>query len=618
MNTHLKRLLRQAREDAEPTARREAILAIGRERDPAAFQPLSEFLKDPSPDIQRAAVAGLGRLGDSAAVPLLAGPRVMRSPSTDVRWAAVSALGRIGGLDAVDPLVRAGGDEEWVVRNQAVNDLRRILAEAAKAPDNRTLSLLTALLDADRPEIAEIVLDAVGAAGGRMLDPVLRGLPHHRSSPVWRANAAAALGRIGDPAAVPFLVRLLGDRDGRVRRSAVEALGRTGDGRAAGAVLTALEDIQSEVQREAVWALTRFGSRGTDPIHHALRHSRNKYVLRAMIATLGEIGDTRSIPEIVPCLGSTYFVVRAAAVKALVKFGEKALPDLVPVLSFNGSDIRPLLADAAKALNRKNGRCLPPECLRAIRALAALEEHRAVGLMKRIAAECGPELSEEAEQALFRIGTAAWRRCSALACLREIGHPAALKHVIRSLEDPSANVRLEAVRALGRLPGAGRPARLLSVAVTDPDPYLRAEALEVLRQTGETGPGMAESTIRCLGDADPDVRAEAAGLLGNLRDNRAILPLLRLTGDRHWNVQESAENALHNFGREALPAIRRGLNDRSAAVRFRSCRLAGEVADRRFLPVLDRMAKRKAGDPGSAKAAAEAAARIRERAGSAK
>jgi HEAT repeat protein len=616
VNTNLKRLLRQAREDADPTARREAILAIGRERDPAAFRALSEFLKDPSPDIQRAAVAGLGRMGDAAAIPMLTGPRLMRSPSTDVRWAAVSAVGRIGGLDAVEALVRASGDEEWVVRNQAVNDLRRILAEAAGSRDGRTVRLLTALLDTDQPDIVEIVLDAVEAAGGRMLEPVLRALPHRRSSPVWRANAAAALGRIGNPAAVPFLVRLLGDSDGRVRRSAVEALGRTGDGRAAGAVLAALEDIQSEVQREAVGALTRFGSRGTDPIHHALRHSRNKYVLRAMISTLGEIGDVRSIPEIVPALASTYFVVRSAAVKALVKFGEKAIPDLVAVLSFNNSDIRPLLEDAAKALKKRPSGCLPPECRRAVRALAALEDHRAVEMMKRIAAAGVPEIAEEAEQALFRIGTAAWQRCSALVCLREIGHPSSLPAVVRSLGDPSANVRLEAIRALGRLPGAGRPARLLAVAATEQDPYLRAEALEVLRQTGETGPALAPSAIRCLKDPDPDVRAEAAGLLGNLRDKRAVLPLLRLLGDRHWTVQESAENALHNFGRDAIPALRRGLTDRSARVRFRTARLAGEVTDRRFLPILERMAKRKGEDAEAAKAAAEASEKIRAHAGS--
>jgi HEAT repeat protein len=612
VNTTLKTLLRQAREDAEPTARREAILAIGRERDPGAFRALAGFLRDPSPDIQRAAILGFARIGDPEAVPLLTRPRVMRSPSTDVRWAAVSAVGRIGGLDAVEPLVRASEDEEWVVRDQAVNDLKRILAET-RGGEPRTARLLTGLLDVDHPEIVEAAVEAIAASGERLLEPLIRSLPHHRSSPVWRANAARALGRIGNPRAVPFLVRLLGDPDGRVRRSAVEALGRTGDERSAGAVLAALEDIQTEVQREAVGALTRFGVRSTDPIHHALRHAHNKYVLRAMIATLGEIGDVRSVPEIVRYVGSTYFVVRAAAVKALVKFGERAIPELTAVLDFNRSDVRPLLADAEKALKKRTGGCFPPECLRAIRALAALEDHRAIDVLKRIAAAGGAETAVEAERALFRIGTAAWQRCSALVCLREIGHPSALPHVMRSLDDPSSNVRLEAVRALGRVPGPGRPARLARIATAEADPYLRAEALEVLRQTGESGPLLVRSAIRCLGDADPDVRAQAAGLLGNLRDRSAVTALMRALDDRHWTVQESAENALHNFGKDAASGLKRGLKDRSPRVRFRSARLAGELGDRGFAPLLERIAGKKGEDPEAARAAADAAEKIRLR-----
>ena len=51
-------------------------------------------------------------------------------------------------------------------------------------------------------------------------------------SEVVRCLAAQALGRIGEPCALPPLLPLLGDEDEDVRFDAVEALGRLGDSRA--------------------------------------------------------------------------------------------------------------------------------------------------------------------------------------------------------------------------------------------------------------------------------------------------------------------------------------------------------------------------------------------------
>jgi hypothetical protein len=187
------------------------------------------------------------------------------------------------------------------------------------------------------------------------------------------------------------------------------------------------------------------------------------------------------------------------------------------------------------------------------------------------------DTAEAAERALFRIGTAAWGRCSALICLREIGSRSALSQILESLGDPSNNVRLEAVRALVKFPGEAVIPPLMKLVAAENDPYIRAEAIGVIRMNGTPHPGLAGLGQARLADPDWNVRAQAAGLLGNLRKPGSLKPILARLDDPHWSVQESAENALHNYGAEAVPFLIRALHSMSPSVRL-AARLLGEVA----------------------------------------
>jgi HEAT repeat protein len=145
------------------------------------------------------------------------------------------------------------------------------------------------------------------------------------------------------------------------------------------------------------------------------------------------------------------------------------------------------------------------------------------------------------------------------------------------------------------------------------DPYLRAEAVGVIRQTGSDHPRLAELALARTGDADLNVRAQAAGLLGNLRKSKAIPRLIALFRDPHWSVQESAENALHNFGAQALPQLVKALADRSASVRYRAARLIGEVGRPNAIAPLEKVTRRKGENQDVIRAAREAVEKIRER-----
>jgi HEAT repeat protein len=601
---NIQSLILRARTDKDINTRREAIIALGYEREPEIYPVLLELLKDPSYPLQHAAVISLGRYGNPAAVSELAKPRNIRSPSADVRWATVSAIGQIGDFHVIEILARAAEDEEWVVRDQAVNELKNKIGEIIRKKEGRAAQMLVHLLDLENTEIVDLVIEGFLSMGVQYTEILLRATG--ASSPKMRANAARALGVVGNSSLTPHLIPLLSDHDWRVRKNSVYALSRIGEPNVIETIVLMVEDNAAEVQRQAMQALVDFGRLSTEPILSFLRHVHNKYVQRAMILTLGEIGDPRAILTLVRYLRSTYFVVRTAAIKSLVRFGTKAIPPLISGLSHNHSEIRELLRDALRFNDR-------PSQIRALRALGALEDHQAGETLKTGVEKGDPELVRAAERALFRIGTAAWRRCSALICLREIGHVSALPHILKCFEDPSVNVRLEAIRALAKFPGQKALQPLMKLIREERDPYLRAEAIVVIRQTGTASPKLASLAIHCLKDPDWNVRAQVAGLLGNLKKSKNIPRLVERLNDSNWSVQESAENALHNFGTEALPSLLGALRNRSASVRYRIARLIGEVGNPAALAELQRMVDRKDEKSEVLKAAGEAIQKIKDR-----
>ncbi len=121
--------------------------ALGEIGDGRAFQVLCGRLAVEEDEVALCAVIeALGRLGDVGAVPLLlpflAVPLGEQNRGWLVRITA-NALGRIGGEAVVEPLVGLLGDESWFVRLGAVEGLRLVEAEGARA------ALVRAQADAD-------------------------------------------------------------------------------------------------------------------------------------------------------------------------------------------------------------------------------------------------------------------------------------------------------------------------------------------------------------------------------------------------------------------------------------------------------------------------------------
>ena len=576
-------VLRVIRTCEDPIAVRETIMMLGYEKSDKIYPILVEELNDPNPSVQHAAVISLGRYGRPEAIDELIKPKIFRSPDVNIRWAAVAAVGKLGDYRVIDQLLKAVEDPDWIVRTQAATELQEKVRDIINRKDVRLARILIHLLSLENKEIVDLAIDGFGEFGLDSLPLLYDAL--NNSSATIRSNAARALGRLKSRDATPYLLALLRDEEWLVRASAAEALGAIGDKQSIEPLVQRIQDNVQVVQEQASNAIVKFGKQATLALLTALIRERDKFSQRAFLKCLGQVGDPKSVPALISHLRSSYFIVRQAAVAALVRFGPLVTRLIIPTLSFNRSDIELLKKDALDKLH-------PEPQMRAIKALGGLEDHRAVKLLKQLVEESLPDVQEAAIQALSQIGCAGWGRCCGLKVLAEVGDPSLVEHVAPSLHDHSDTVRFEAARAIAKMGGAKAVKLLIHVAKKDPTDFIRAEAVRMLRRVGIGQPGVLDAALHALKDKARIVRRQAARLLGNFLDPKSILPLLKAMADSHWSIRDSAENALLNFGRNAVQPLIEALESRAWTMRFRAARLLGEIGDSRAVAPLEKVLAR--------------------------
>ena len=178
-----------AMEDGDAMVAAEAAIALGRQYDARAQEPLVPLVSAEDPDLRTRAAISLGRLRDPRAVPALLDALYVSHDTYD-REEAVRWLGRLGDVRAVEPLI-------------------------ALLPEFR---------------IRYLTVVALGMLGDlRAYDPLTEMLNWETHSNV-RDNVARALGQLGDPRAIALLVPMAASEadakyipEALVRLGAIEA-----------------------------------------------------------------------------------------------------------------------------------------------------------------------------------------------------------------------------------------------------------------------------------------------------------------------------------------------------------------------------------------------------------
>jgi len=173
----------------------------------------------------------------------------------------------------------------------------------------------------------------------------------------------------------------------------------------------------------------------------------------------------------------------------------------------------------------------------------------------------------------------------------------AFASLLALLSDPDVQVCKAAIKALSTM-GDPRAIPALRPFLTHQNAHLRLLTLQtlVLLDRQQALPYLftalhdqrvsirteAVSFLYTLGDTGWQVRSYVAHILGQLRDARAVAPLIAALGDAHWAIREGAATLLGTLGDpHAVEPLIAALNDKEKRVRQAVATALGRLRDAR-------------------------------------
>ena len=283
---------------------------------------------------------------------------------------------------------------------------------------------------------------------------------------------------LGD-SSINGLLEVLMDKDAEVRCRAIEALGKIGNPSALPGLMKALNDEDEQARGKAAWALGKIRS----PIAiSALLETFNDVVdvWKVTIWAFGEIGDATTAPYLIELLRNKKWQqsLKDDIAEALGKLGEDAIPDLIEAMSDGDAYVR---AGAAKALGTLGATTAVPFLIDALRdkdflvSIDAAEALGKIGDTRAVPAFIEAVYNEDDEYGILRF--------YGVIALGELKDSAAIPILLKALHDKSRNVRSGAAWALGEIGSDAIPG--LIKALHDETLGIDKQIAEALLKIGE-------------------------------------------------------------------------------------------------------------------------------------
>ena len=301
------------------------------------------------------------------------------------------------------------------------------------------------------------------------------------------------LGLEGKPSdvAVPLLLRAMEDASWRVRKTAAGILvdEHPLERYVGGLIQLLTVEDNAGARNSAIETLVKLGKSATSSLLAAFE-TTNRDVRKFIVDIIGEVRDRKALPLLLKALRDDDDNVRASAVEHLGQMGDPSVVDaLIEILK--AGDLWTAFP-AADALGRIGDREAIPALIDAL-SVKALRE-------------------------------------PALKGLGHLAEPETLDHIVPFLKDPSRTIREEALKTIGVFYHKGVSADLISETMgrhLGPDPIAVLAPHAWSKKT--------------------DIRVTAVLLLGLMRDERALGPLLELYPEE--SLAEDVKRALIFIGR---------------------------------------------------------------------
>ena len=485
-------------------------------------------LGGPDANTRRIAAREISQLGAARGAPLVL--RALSDPDDEVRMAGADSAIRLRVAAATDLVLPWLLAKDPRPRKKACEVARALPAAHAVGPLSRALG------DPDQ-EVRGVAAEALGyQASPDAVAPLLGKLDDQ--TPAVRVQIVAALARLADVRAVVPLVGKARDSSPEVRQAVARALGELGDPRAAQALMSQLQDVSPDVKREALTALGLLKVEDAVDAIAPLLSDRVPALREEAFDALGHIASDNAVRALVAALGTGDDagggLERTPVRDALVRLGPAALPQLRAVLE--GQPNPQVATSAAWVLGDMKAKAMAPVLVAAMRrgalpTAAALNALAGAGTPESVAV-----VLEFVDDPSAIVRAEAIRAANALL---DPAHPdgRAVEPLAAALRDthPSPAERADLAALLGRT-GAPRAAAVLIDLASTHDRVLRLAAIDALGMLGPapgTGSGASDDALLgVLADADAQARLHAAIALSESGGVRAQAELLKkLEGD---------------------------------------------------------------------------------------
>lgn len=533
----------------------------------------------------------------------------LESADEEIRRLAVERLTLLPSAEAIPVLVERLGDSSWRVRKAAVD---RLVA-SPECPD-ATSRLVAALGDGDNTNRRNSALEALVRCGRDAL-PTLIEASHDPDVDV-RKQVVDVLGGIGDERSTDRLVEMLGDDDPNVRGAAADALGAIGSVGSAPALLAvANQDGEDLARLSALYALVRMefpvaSSDVVDPLGSS--------VLRpAAYALLGHSDDPQAVELLLKGAIDSSRRCREAVFEALLRWVARS--DAAEADRLTGR-IREAVVSApeilADALERLTSTSLQTR-LMLVQLLGLLKLPET--MIPILLAGDDEALAEVVISTLESFGSVvegvlekAWGSLEAdsrrLSCdlLGRIGGDGARARLIEVVSDPDAELRIAAVRALGRRgDGSALPilVQRLEAVVRENQEEAEEEEVDAVTEAivaiagapNASQSGVIDQAVELLSSrregAEEPFRLAVARILGSVGRPQEIATVGFMMSDPSASVRRAAVKALARLARGEVPEpLRMALADESPAVRIASASALGASDDPRLVEDLASLA----------------------------
>lgn len=498
----------------------EVLVEIG----PSGVPNLLRFLNDEHGPTRALAIAGLGRFRPESGIKRL--KKLVDDPNEVVRLQVAEALGELG---------HALREREEHPQPQSHPSRWRTLWPWKKEvhPVEQCIELLQKALKDPSLPVRVAAVRGLGAIGPKARNTEMDILELARGdAPELRRRVVETLGEIGavSPTSTEVLRNALGSEDRGLQMAAIEAALHL---KGAAAPLT--HDLipfvtvaDDEVRELAVQAIAQIGQLDSEASQALLKglQSSDNLIRARVVEAFGAIGSNcdASVQALAQAMRDENGRVRGKAIEAVGRLGQQAAPAAVPTLR--------------QALQDKDSW---------VRALAA----EALGEMGDAAETALPELLE----ALRQTGNT-MVRCKAAESLSKLKREEARPDLERATQDPETDLRVAALRALGKFSVITHASRqAIIIAISDTSMEVQLAALEAIYPFAKEWPDLEEQLFRWIEENDDTLAARAVDIAGQRPPTERLLNALRDRYSRHTNedLDLAMATALGKFGHAARP-----------------------------------------------------------------